>query len=142
MKYTRKFGYEMSYKKKKNGFTIVELLIAGVVISIGILAWAKAQDGGIKNRALSNDITTAVELATAQLEIISLECQSWSAGHTPNNGNSSFEIQGVEYDRNWSATSQNNFFPDGNPFWEINVDVTWSHYGQKSVQYRKILVGR
>lgn len=141
MKYTRKFGYEMFCSNRKDGFTIVELLIAGVIIAIGILSWAKAQDSGIKNRAISNDVTTAVELANAQLETISLECQSWSAGHTPNNGENSFNLQGINYTRTWNATAEN-FFPDGNPFWEINVSVDWSHYGSKSVQYRKIVVGR
>jgi len=59
----------------QKGFTIVELLIAAVVISVGILAWAKTQQGGIKNRATSDTITTASELAMSVGEELALESQ-------------------------------------------------------------------
>jgi type IV pilus assembly protein PilV len=147
MKHTLKFGYEMSCRKKEGGFTLVELLIAGVIIAVGILAWAKTQNSGIKNRAISSDVSIAVELATARMEILSFEIQKWAAGHSTTSGSdNSATIQGVTYAQSWSAETPSSgsahFFPDGNPVWEVTVNVSWSRYGPKSVEYRKIVVGR
>jgi type IV pilus assembly protein PilV len=137
----------MFYKNKESGFTLVELLIAGVIIAVGILAWAKAQDSGIKNRAISSDVSTAVELATARMETLSFEIQKWAAGHSTTSGNDNpITLQGVTYDRSWSAETPSSgsahFFPDGNPVWEVTVSVAWSRYGPKTVEYQKIVVGR
>jgi type IV pilus assembly protein PilV len=146
MNYTPKFGCEMFCSNKNGGFTIVELLIAGVIIAVGILAWAKAHDNGIKNRSISSDTLTAVELATARMETLSLDIQKWAAGHAPTNGNdNSTTLHGLTYDRTWSAETagvSGQFFPDGNPVWEVTVIVSWSHYGQKRVEYQKIVVGK
>lgn len=135
----------MFCNNKESGFTLVELLIAGVIIAVGILAWAKAQDSGIKNRAISSDVSTAVELATARMETLSLDIQKWAAGHSTTSGNETVILQGVTYTQNWSAETSAapaHFFPDGNPVWEVTVSVAWSRYGPKTVEYQKIVVGR
>lgn len=144
MKHTHKSGCEMCSSEKERGFTLVELLIAGLIIAVGILAWAKAQDSGIKNRAISSDVSTAVELATARMEVLSFEIQKWASDpKSRGSKDNSIIIQGVSYDRSWNAsTSDDAFFPDGNPVWEVTVRVDWSRYGQKSVEYQKIVVGR
>lgn len=140
-----KFGCEMSCKKNERGFTLVELLIAGIIIAVGILAWAKAQNTGIKNRATSSDVSAAIELATARMETLSFDIQRWATGHTPTSGTNNTTLQGVTYDLAWNAQTSSggaHFFPDGNPVWEVTVSVAWSRYGPKSVEYRKIVVGR
>lgn len=131
----------MPYFDRQRGFTIVEVLIAGAIIAIGILAWAKAHDSGIKNRAISSDISIAAELATAKMETLSLEIQKWSSSHTEINKNATITLQGVTYYQDWEA-KKGRFFDEGNPVWEITARVKWSRYGPKSVEYQKIVVGR
>lgn len=56
----------MMYKNK--GFTLIEVLIAMVVFSIGILAVTSLQLGSIKGNAKANRLTIAGSIATNQAE--------------------------------------------------------------------------
>ncbi|GAB6110915.1 type IV pilus modification PilV family protein [Desulfomicrobium salsuginis] len=126
----------MPTKHNEHGFTLTELLIATVIIAVAILGWAKAQQGTTKNRAISNGITTASELGMAKLEELALQCQS---NATESENADSVATQGVQYDRTWAITQGE--ILDGLDLWQINVEVTWDHFGQKSVQYQRIVVG-
>jgi len=126
----------MPTNSKQKGFTIVELLIAAVIIAVGILGWAKAQDGSIKGRAISNGITTASELGMAKLEQLALECQDNAA---IDDDFDTITTQGVQFVRTWSI--DHGEILDGIDLWKIDVTVSWTHYGLKSVQYQRIVVG-
>ncbi|KAF5062615.1 hypothetical protein DSECCO2_302960 [anaerobic digester metagenome] len=126
----------MPTKHNEHGFTLTELLIATVIIAVAILGWAKTQQGATKNRAISNGITTASELGMAKLEELALQCQS---NATDFSDGDNVVTQGVQYSRAW-AVNQGEIL-DGLDLWEIEVEVTWNHYGPKSVQYQRIVVG-
>lgn len=128
----------MSVHKDQKGFTIVELLIAAIIIAVGILGWAKAQNGSIKGRAVSNGITTASELGMAKLEQLALECQD-NAAAEPAGGPEDIISQGVRYERTW--TIEVDEILDGVSFWKIEVTVFWNHYGPTTIQYQRIVVG-
>lgn len=121
----------------KQGFTIVELLIAVFIVSIGILAWGKTLGGATKNRAISSDITFASELAVAQMEILSLELQSKTPTSSQIFGNDNATHQGVIYNLNWSITENTKSLP----VWIIEMNVTWQRYGSKSVRYQRLVTG-
>jgi type IV pilus assembly protein PilV len=126
----------MSTKDKQSGFTLVELLIAAIIIAVGILGWAKTQDGSIKGRATSNGITTASELGMAKLEQLALESQRNAA---PANDTDVINTQGVQFTRSWTINEGN--IAAGVRVRKIDITVTWNHYGPKSVQYQRIVVG-
>jgi type IV pilus assembly protein PilV len=128
----------MQIHKSQKGFTLVELLIAAVIIAVGILGWAKAQDGSIKGRAVSNGITTASELGMAKLEQLALECQD-NAAAEPAGGPENILSQGVLYVRTWTIETDD--ILDGVSLWKIDVTVSWNHYGPTTVQYQRIVVG-
>ena len=53
-----------------NGFTLIEVLIATVILSIGLLGTAALITGIIKGNKVSNRITTATTLAQDKIEEI------------------------------------------------------------------------
>ena len=105
---------------------------------MGILGWAKAQDGSIKGRAVSNGITTASELGMAKLEQLALECQD-NAAAEPAGGPEDIISQGVRYERTWTIEADE--ILDGVSLWKIEVTVSWNHYGPTAIQYQRIVVG-
>ena len=127
----------MPTKNAQSGFTLVELLIAAIIIAVGILGWAKTQNGSIKGRAISNGITIASELGMAKLEQLALECQRNVA--PPSGADPVINTQGVQFARSWTIEEGN--IASGVRLRKIDVVVTWTHYGPKSVQYQRIVVG-
>lgn len=122
--------------KPQNGFTIVELLVSAMIISIGILAWAKAQTGGIKGSATSNGITTASELAMSRTEELALECQRSAL---PGSGNDAVTARGFLFTRSWTVT-QHVAMP-GVQVRRIEVTVNWNQYGPREVRYQRVTSG-
>lgn len=126
----------------QKGFTLVELLIAVVIISVGILAWARAQNSGIKNRAVSNDITTASELAIAKVEELALENQS-NPDNQPMTSDPTITLHGINFSRQWKIDSVElqNGISGMIPSFKLYVKVSWDHYGSKYVEYQRMVVG-
>jgi len=62
--------YKYIKKGKENGFTLLEVLIAIVVLSVGLLGMASLTVGIINGNRLSNDLTTATTLAQDKMEDI------------------------------------------------------------------------
>jgi len=57
-------------KGKDNGFTLIEVLIAIVILSVGLLGMASLTVAIIKGNKLSSDLTTATTLAQDKMEDI------------------------------------------------------------------------
>ncbi len=77
----------------KKGFTIIEVMIAIVVLAIGLLGAGAMQVAAIKGNANSSKLTEATNLAAAQIENI----LSLSAGDPllANNNNVPFKRMGI-----------------------------------------------
>ena len=58
--------------KKSNGFTLLEVLIAIVILSVGLLGMASLTVGIIKGNQFSKDTTTATTLAQDRFEDIQI----------------------------------------------------------------------
>jgi type IV pilus assembly protein PilV len=56
--------------KSEEGFTLIETMIALVVLSIGLIALAGLQISAIRGNTLSKRMTTAVSIANARVEQI------------------------------------------------------------------------
>ncbi len=57
-------------EKKDNGFTLIEVLIAIIILSVGLLGMAALTVGIIQGNKFSNDLTTATTLAQDEMEDI------------------------------------------------------------------------
>ena len=119
-----------------SGFTIIELLVSVLIISIGILAWANAQTGGIKGSATSNGITTASELAMSRTEELALECQR---SDLPVPGNDEVAARGFLFARSWTVTQH--VVMSGVRVRRIEVTVNWDQYGPRQVRYQRVTSG-
>ena len=56
--------------KSEEGFTLIEIMIALVVLSIGLIALAGLQMSAMRGNTLSKRMTTAVSIANARIEQI------------------------------------------------------------------------
>ena len=57
-----------SPRKGEKGFTLIEVLVAIVILSVGLLGMASLTVAIIKGNQLSNDLTTATTLAQDKME--------------------------------------------------------------------------
>jgi prepilin-type N-terminal cleavage/methylation domain-containing protein len=60
--------YFMRYLKSDSGFTLIEILIAIVILSVALLSVASTSISVIKGNAVSNNVTEAVALAQDMIE--------------------------------------------------------------------------
>jgi len=104
------------HNKDKNGFTLLEVLIAMAILSIGLLALAGLQVVVIKGNASSKNLTSAVILAEAKLEELK------RGGFTNlRNGNDTHGI----FTRSWVITAHPDH-PDSEDIRQITVTLTWT----------------
>lgn len=119
------------------GFTIIEVLIAILILSVGILAAAGMQIGAIQGNAGSAELNGAMSLASGQLE--TLLATPWTAAGVPAdtvtpgvaglNANtpatadaSPPQPAGSSYTMYVNVASLN---PPTNTLQQVNVIVTW-----------------
>lgn len=61
------------HRQKDNGFTLIEVLIAIVILSVGLLGMASLTVGIIKGNKFSNEVTMATTLAQDKMEDVRRE---------------------------------------------------------------------
>ena len=118
---------KQAHIEEKDGFTLIEVLIAIAVFSIGILAVASMQLWNTKNNTSGNIMTQATMLARAQIEQLKnvADVTTLTNGADPNlideNGN-----PGGIFSRAWTVTNP----LGGNTSRRIQVTVNWNRRGQ------------
>jgi len=108
-----------------NGFSLVELLIAMAILSIGMLAAASMQYSSIRNNTKGNVFTQANMLAKAQLEALKNKDVDDLVPGSYNDANTLDENgqPGGIYNRSWSIS---NF---GGQSRRLTVTVQWIRHG-------------
>ncbi len=117
---------KLSYSK---GFSLLELLIGLIILSISILALAGLMSTTTKNNAFGGHLTEAVTFAQDKLE--ELRALSWS--NILGNSDTVTGATGIHYNRSWSVT-------DLNPnLKEIRVTIQWVDSGSHSLRFISVL---
>jgi prepilin-type N-terminal cleavage/methylation domain-containing protein len=117
--------------KANHGFTLIEVLIAIAVFSVGILAVASMQLVNTQNNTTANIMTQATMLARAQMEQLANSDIAASADLTPgthadpNNPIDENGAAGGIYTRTWTVAAGS-----GPSSREIEVRVNWNRRGQ------------
>lgn len=114
--------------KNPNGFTLVELLVALVILSIGLLALAGLQVVVVKGNAGSKNLTSAVILAEAKIEELkSNGFGSLTNGNSqdPNNPVNEIGESGGIFTRSWVIAD----YLALADMKQITVTLTWTDSG-------------
>jgi type IV pilus assembly protein PilV len=115
---------------KSNGFTLIEVLIALVILAISLLALAGLMTTTTKNNSVGGRITEAATLAQDKLE--ELRALPWdSIPVDVTNSDSPTSRPGVQYDRSWIA-SLNGKNPD---LKEIQITIRWTDTTSHSLRF-------
>ena len=113
---------------KKDGFSIIELLIAISVMALGMLAAASMQYSAVRNNTTGNTSTQATLLAKATLEMLKnqeIDSAALSVGDyvDPSPVDASGNPGGI-YNRTWRID------PLGASSRRIMVTVEWTKFGR------------
>jgi type IV pilus assembly protein PilV len=107
-----------------DGFTLIEVMIALVIMSIGLTALAAVQISAIRGNDFSKRMTTAISIAEAKMEQIK------SSSYANIISESSIQITQSSMNFTRQVTVTNNIAPLTNTKM-VNVTVSWSE-GSKS----------
>ena len=115
-----------AYTRRQSGFTIIELVIAMAILSIGMLAVASLQLGTARNNTSGNVYTQANMLAMSQLEILKNQDVSLLIPGTYNDPSPLDENgqPGGIYSRSWTITDI------GTGARALTVVVQWDRRGR------------
>jgi len=112
-----------------NGFTLIEVLVAMVILSVGLLGTAALITGIINSNKLSNRISTATVLAQDKMEYIKSVGYSNVVSETRASMPSPYD----KYERDVTVTSNS----PSSGMKTVNVTVYWE--SSKSVSLQTIL---
>jgi type IV pilus modification protein PilV len=121
----------MAFASQQDGFTLMEVLVAMLLLTIGLLGVANLTIGVIKGNSYSKNVTTATVVAQQQIE------QAQRLGYTNSNslaGSATVSMGGTSFTRNTTVT-------DGSPatnMKSVSVAVSWNP-GNNSVSLNTII---
>src|SRR4030042_1311161 len=115
--------------KKSEGFTLLEVMIALVILSVGLLGLGALQRVAIKTNAFSSEMTYATMIAQQQAEILKslpFTDANLTAATEANPHTAVGSSKGVQYAISWTVT-------DNSPATDmkiINISVQWQSLRQ------------
>jgi len=111
---------ETAFKDNKNGFSLVELLIALAILALSMLAAASMQYGSIRNNTSGNMATQANMLAKAKMEELNNTTDLATLIDDGENGINAEGQPGGPYNRRWTIQNL------GTTARHITVTVQWT----------------
>lgn len=99
--------------KNRNGFTLIEVMVALLILAIGLLGTAGMTIVGIRANANAGHLTEAYQNANGEME--RLRTLAWG-GIT--NGNNIREVRGVTFTNTWTVTTSGNMK-------DVTLAVVW-----------------
>ena len=118
-------------KDNRNGFTLIEIMIAMVVLAIGILGVAKMQLSAIKGNSYASGLTEASTLAQNKMEELMSLAYDDSALDDDDGDGTGKDADNDGFDDDTNDDTGNNFGLDDT----AGPDGTEQYIGQTSIQY-------
>lgn len=127
------------FLKNKQGFTIVEFMVATVILSFGLLALINLQLSAIRGNSDSKEMTRAIFLAETKMEQLkNTPYVSLVSGQDSNNPINGLGQSGGIFSRSW--TIQN--YAGSGFMKQITVIVNWTLKGQSHNATYQTVVSR
>ena len=113
----------MSFLKRSKGFSLIEVLVALVILAIALLALAGLMVTTTKNNSWGGHLTEAATFAQDKLEQLRATPFGMIALNTTQTDNP-VGSTGITYTRSWVAVP--NIPPPGNTLDVITITVSWA----------------
>lgn len=107
--------------KESQGFTLIELVVALLVFTIGVMGFMKLQGEGIRGNAFGQQLSTAISLAQNQAEALVQDGVSSANLNFGNHAAASVTRSGIAYDLAWTVSSMG----DASAPRQVDLTVTW-----------------
>ena len=122
--------------KKSNGFSLIEVLIALVILSISLLALAGLMVTTTGNNSFGSHMTEAATFAQDKLE--ELRVSSWDTIDDDND--SVTGSTGILYNRNWDVSILLNPNPPPNDIQKsVTITVSWNDGVNRSIRLLSLI---
>jgi len=125
----------MNYLTKSHGFTMIEILIALVILSVALLGLAGLMVQTTKNTSFGGLMTEAATLAQDKLE--ELRATSWNNLGSFSGGPEILQGSNKTYNRSW-AVEPNPPSP-ADTMRTLSVTVTWDDRTRRTITLRSVL---
>lgn len=120
----------MKYLTKSDGFTLIEILVALIILSVSLLALAGLMVTTTKNNSFGGHMTEAATFAQDKLE--ELRAIRWEniseGGSTDQKGGST----GINYTRNWNVATSG-------VLKTITISINWQDRTNHSIRLTSVL---
>jgi prepilin-type N-terminal cleavage/methylation domain-containing protein len=122
---------EHGLTKNDQGYSLIEVLIAMAIFSIGILAVGSMQFWNVRNNTTGNIMTQATNLARAQMEVLKnvSDVTALADGAHPDNPVDENGNPGGIFNCSWVVTNP----LGGSTTRQVEVSVSWARQGQNRV---------
>ena len=115
--------------KSEKGFSLLEVMIALLILGVGLLGIAGMMTVGVRVNADAAHLTEAYQIGQAEMERLKLV--PWN---TLGSGSSTREMRGISFTSSWSVLSTVGRVKD------VNLAVTWNegYMGDGTVKEHRI----
>ncbi len=122
----------MNKNLKSNGFSLIEVLISLIILSISLLALAGLMTTTTKNNSFGGRLTEAATLAQDKLE--EFRAMSWES--ISGNFDKVTGSTGIIYDRSWEVGETD---PKNDDLKKIEVTIRWADITSHSLKFTSVL---
>jgi type II secretion system protein I len=123
-------GLTLKLLLKSKGFTLIEVLVALVILSISLLALAGLMVTTTKNNAFGSHMTEAATFAQDKLE--ELRAIKWENLIDGDNSDQKDGSTGITYTRNWNVTTNGSLKT-------VTINVEWNDRTAHSIKIVSVL---
>ncbi len=118
-----------------DGFSLIEVLVSLVILSISLLALAGLMTTATKNNTFSGHLTEAATLVQDRFE--ALKVLSWDDIVS---GNDRITIRGLDYDRTWTVVlGPNSPAPPNDNEKRVTMTVSWNDGMNRSISFLAVI---
>lgn len=120
----------MNQSSKSKGFSLIEVLVALVILSFSLLALAGLMVTTTKNNSFGSHMTEAATFAQDKLE--ELRAIKWESLADGNHMDQQGGSTGITYTRNWNVTTNGSLKT-------VTIDVNWNDRMRHSIRLISVL---